>query len=131
MLKAIRSLPVALKSIRPMYCLWLLSLGVTRPFKKTTSAIPSRLLAPPDPFPPVPGDELPVYPGSLVPRAEVRGRPRSRPWPGMVAQFVPSIRPTLAQLLSTCAPPLGPTLGKLRNAAAFVPEAARPRKADV
>src|SRR5437660_2873366 len=95
------------------------------------SGVVVRLLAPPDPLPPVPGLVLLTYPASCVPTGAVRGEPRFKPWPAMNWQLVPSTKPMSEKGWSTIVPPLGATPGKLRNAAALVPAAARARNCDV
>ena len=46
-----------------------------------------------------PGSWRLVQPKSCVPSPVVKGVPIFSPWPGMVAQFTPSIRPAVAQLV--------------------------------
>src|SRR5690348_14110647 len=98
MLKATRSLLVALKSNRPLYCTWLLLLGLRTLVKNAISGVLVRLFAPPDPSPPVPGLLLLTNPASRVPRGAVSGEPRFRPCPAMKRQLTPSVRPMLAQV---------------------------------
>src|SRR5271165_5008962 len=67
------------------------------------SATPSRFDGLPVPSPPSPGFKLFLKLGSEVPRGNIdgiNGRPMSRPWPGIMLQFVPWINPMEAQVWS-------------------------------
>src|SRR5437016_3569917 len=86
----------------------------------------AKLADPPDPSPPVPGLLLLMNPASRVPRGAVKGAPIFSPWPGTNWQLTPSARLASEQGRSTMVPRLGSTPGKVRNAAALVPEAAKP-----
>src|SRR2546429_1782520 len=95
------------------------------------SATLPRLLAPPLPSPPVPGVVGLVHPMSCVPKPVVKGVPIFNPWPGIVRQFTPSVRPASAQVELLMPLLTTPEPGKLRYFAAMLPEGAKAAKAGV
>src|SRR5262249_51896589 len=110
-------------STRPLY--WVApKLEVLWVAKLAMSATPSNP-------PPRPGLVALVQPGSCVPKAVFKGDPISRPWPGMVLQVTPSVRPAVVQValltptLSAAAP------GKFRYCEAILPERANLSNAGV
>src|SRR6266849_202244 len=118
-----RSLLVTSASTRPLY--WAFEeVVVLEVIKFAMSATPSRP-------PPTPGLLGLTQPRSCVPKAVFKGEPISRPWPGIVRQFTPSVRPALVHaealipLLTTPAP------GKVRYFAAMLPAGAEESKAGV
>src|SRR5580704_12387591 len=88
------------------------------------SAMPSRP-------PPTPGEVGLDHPRSCVPNGVFRGEPISNPWPGIVAQFTPSLSPASAQVEGLIAVLLTPAPGKVRYFAAMLPEGAEASKAGV
>src|SRR5437899_6154735 len=95
------------------------------------SATVPRLLLPPFPSPPVPGFVEVVQPVSCVPKPAVKGVPRFSPWPGMVRQFTPSVKPALAQVTLFVPMLTTPEPGKLKHFAAMLPEGAKAANAGV
>src|SRR6266576_7231591 len=95
------------------------------------SATVPRLLAPPLPSPPVPGLVGLVQPMSCVPKPVVKGVPIFNPWPGIVRQFAPSVRPASAQVALLMRVLTTPEPGKVRYFAAMLPEGAKASKAGV
>src|SRR4051812_30874494 len=81
--------------------------------------------------PPTPGEVGLVHDKSWVPSGPVNGEPISRPWPGMVVQFTPSVRPTSPHVCSMILLAFTPAPGKLRNCEAMLPAGANPPNADV
>src|ERR1700756_1175033 len=123
MVKPTRSLEVTLASRRPLY--WFLEkLLVLEVMKFAMFATPSKP-------PPTPGFVGLVQPGSCVPKAVFKGEPMSKPWPGIVRQLTPSVRPAFAQVallmpwLTTAAP------GNERYFAAMLPAGAAASNAEV
>src|ERR1700676_1751460 len=118
-----RSLLVTSASRRPLY--WAFEeVVVLEVMKFAMSATPSRP-------PPTPGLVGLIQPGSWVPKGVLRGEPISRPWPGMVRQFTPSVRPALAQVEGLIPVLTTPEPGKVRYFAGRLPEGAEAGKAEV
>src|SRR5689334_21697540 len=88
------------------------------------SATPSRP-------PPTPGLLVLVQPRSWVPNPEASGEPISKPWPGMVAQFTPSVRPASVQVEELMPLLTTPEPGKVRYVAEILPEGPNASKAEV
>src|SRR5260370_38188532 len=93
------------------------------------SATVPRLLAPPLPSPPVPGVVGLDQPMSWVPKPVVKGVPIFSPWPGIVLQFTPSVRPASAQVELLMPVLTTPEPGKVRYFAAMLTEGAKASKA--
>src|ERR1019366_4591189 len=89
------------------------------------------MLAPPRPSPPVPGLLGLTQPKSCVPKPDVKGEPISKPWPAIVAQFTPSVRPASWQVEELMPLLTTPEPGKLRYFAAMLPAGAEVSKAEV
>src|SRR6202022_2557092 len=68
---------------------------------------------------------------SCVPNPGVKGEPMFRPWPGIVLQFTPSVRPAVAQVAAVLRVPTTPLPGKERYFAAMLPAGAKAAKAGV
>src|SRR5215472_3448030 len=81
--------------------------------------------------PPMPGLLVLVQVKSCVPKAVVIGEPTLRPWPGIVLQFTPSVRPAVAQVALPLRVPTTPLPGKERYFAAILPDGAKAAKAAV
>src|SRR5260370_13086154 len=95
------------------------------------SARVRRLLAHPLPSPAVPGLVGLLQPMSCVLKPVVKGVPIFSPWPGIVRQFVPSVRPASAQVELLMPVLTTPEPGKVRYFAAMLPEGAKAPKAGV
>src|SRR6266436_3651472 len=98
-----------------------------------SATVPSGLPAVPHPVPapPQPGFEGLAQPLSCVPKPVVKGVPIFSPWPGIVRQFTPSVRPASAQVELLIPALTTPEPGKLRYFAAMLPEGAKAAKAGV
>src|ERR1700680_467323 len=92
--------------------------------KFAMSALPSKP-------PPIPGLEVLPQLRSCVPKAVFKGEPRSRPWPGIVTQFTPSVRPAFLQVEGLMPLLLTPLPGNVRYFDAMLPEGAEESKAAV
>src|SRR6267154_1094057 len=68
---------------------------------------------------------------SCVPSGVVSGEPMFRPWPGIVLQFTPSLRPAVAQVAAVLRVPTTPFPGKERYLEAMLPAGAKAAKAGV
>src|SRR6266851_6887395 len=118
-----RSLLVTSASTRPLY--WAFEeVVVLEVIKFAMSATPSRP-------PPTPGVVGLTQPRSCVPKAVFKGEPISRPWPGIVLQFTPSVRPAVAQVEGLIPWLTTPEPGKERYFAAMLPAGAEAAKDEV
>src|ERR1700686_633862 len=81
--------------------------------------------------PPTPGVVGLTHPRSCVPNGVVKGEPISKPWPGIVAQFTPSLSPASVQVEGLIAVLLTPAPGNVRYFAAMLPEGAEASNAGV
>src|SRR5579871_6720009 len=81
--------------------------------------------------PPTPGEVGLVHVRSCVPSPLVSGEPIFKPCPGIVMQFVPSVRPISAQVWLMIPEALTPAPGKLRNCEAIEPDGDSPSNAEV
>src|SRR6267142_403078 len=68
---------------------------------------------------------------SCVPRGVVSGEPTFRPWPGIVLQFAPSVRPAVAQVAAGLRVPTTPLPGNERYFEAILPAGAKAASATV
>src|ERR1700730_13704964 len=81
--------------------------------------------------PPTPGLLALVQEVSCLPKPVVKGEPTFKPWPGIVLQFTPSVRPAVAQVAAVLRVPTTPFPGKERYFAAMLPAGAKASKAAV
>ena len=81
--------------------------------------------------PPTPGLLTLLHVVSCEPRGEVNGEPTFKPWPGIVLQLTPSVRPALAQVTLFVPMLTTPEPGKVRYFAAMLPEGAKAANAGV
>src|SRR5271167_1898586 len=128
-----RSLLVTSASRRPLYCSALWVVGLTVLYWARSATVPKGLPGVPQPVPrpPQPGLLSLVQPRSCLPEPTVKGVPILIPWPTIVAQFTPSMRPAVPQLALGLMVPTTALPGNERYCAAILPAGARASNAAV